>query len=327
MWAALRGQLILQLGCVASGGGRPGVSCQPHSRTRCWCSPTVTGSRLRPRSECHARRRCSRSGCCCARPLPFHECCLVVPIVWSVIAVGAALSIGITPDLLLLAGAASVAPLLLPVAVRPAARSMVDPRRGCGEADARRRVLGASRLRDDVRAHHGSASRRRLAVAGLQLGYRRGGLYSYDWLDRLFGYLDRPSATALLPEFQRLHQGDVIPLGHGPGFPVKTVEANRTLVLGRTRNRQQPGHGDRARTIGARSDPHHLAEQGRGAAHGGRTRVHCAAGTGRVPDDAAHAARAGTQATGRVAVPARGCAPAAPWHRRSCRSSGQRGRP
>jgi hypothetical protein len=26
----------------------------------------------------------------------------------------------------------------------------------------------------------------------VQLGYRRGGLYSYDWLDRLFGYLDRP---------------------------------------------------------------------------------------------------------------------------------------
>ena len=29
----------------------------------------------------------------------------------------------------------------------------------------------------------------------VQIGYQRGGLYSYDWLDRLFGYLDRPSAT------------------------------------------------------------------------------------------------------------------------------------
>ena len=35
----------------------------------------------------------------------------------------------------------------------------------------------------------------------VQIGYRRGGLYSYDWLDRLFGYLDRPSATRILPEF------------------------------------------------------------------------------------------------------------------------------
>jgi hypothetical protein len=34
------------------------------------------------------------------------------------------------------------------------------------------------------------------------MGYQRGGLYSYDWLDRLFGFLDRPSATRILPEFQ-----------------------------------------------------------------------------------------------------------------------------
>ena len=36
----------------------------------------------------------------------------------------------------------------------------------------------------------------------VQIGYRRGGLYSYDSLDRLLGYLDRPSATRILPEFQ-----------------------------------------------------------------------------------------------------------------------------
>jgi hypothetical protein len=35
----------------------------------------------------------------------------------------------------------------------------------------------------------------------VQIGYQRGGLYSYDWLDRLFGYLDRPSATRILPSF------------------------------------------------------------------------------------------------------------------------------
>ena len=38
----------------------------------------------------------------------------------------------------------------------------------------------------------------------VQMGYRRGGLYSYDWLDRLFGFLDAPSAERILPEFQRL---------------------------------------------------------------------------------------------------------------------------
>ena len=35
----------------------------------------------------------------------------------------------------------------------------------------------------------------------VQIGYQRGGLYSYDWLDRLFGFLDRPSATRITPEF------------------------------------------------------------------------------------------------------------------------------
>ena len=53
----------------------------------------------------------------------------------------------------------------------------------------------------------------------VQIGYQRGGLYSYDWLDRLFGYLDRPSATRILPEFQDLAAGDEIPLGRGPSWP------------------------------------------------------------------------------------------------------------
>jgi hypothetical protein len=65
----------------------------------------------------------------------------------------------------------------------------------------------------------------------VQIGYQRAGLYSYDWLDRLFGYLDRPSATRVLPEFQHLAVGDVIPLGRGPSWPVATVEPNRALVL------------------------------------------------------------------------------------------------
>lgn len=64
-----------------------------------------------------------------------------------------------------------------------------------------------------------------------QIGYQRGGLYSYDWLDRLFGYLDRPSADVILPDFQTLRAGDEIPMGHGPGFPVTAVEPGRALVL------------------------------------------------------------------------------------------------
>jgi hypothetical protein len=66
----------------------------------------------------------------------------------------------------------------------------------------------------------------------VQMGYRRGGLYSYDWLDRLFGFLDAPSAERVLPEHQRLAVGDVIPIGRGDGFPVADIEPQRSLVLG-----------------------------------------------------------------------------------------------
>ena len=65
----------------------------------------------------------------------------------------------------------------------------------------------------------------------VQMGYRRGGLYSYDWLDRVFGFLDRPSATRILPEFQHLAVGDRIPVGRGTNWPVASIEPGRALVL------------------------------------------------------------------------------------------------
>jgi len=66
----------------------------------------------------------------------------------------------------------------------------------------------------------------------VQMGYRRGGLYSYDWLDRICGFLDGSSATRILPECQQLRAGDVIPVGRGGGFPVRIVDPCRALVLG-----------------------------------------------------------------------------------------------
>jgi hypothetical protein len=64
-----------------------------------------------------------------------------------------------------------------------------------------------------------------------QMGYKRGGLYSYDWLDRLFGFLDQPSANRVLPEFQELAVGDKILLGPREELTVKAVEPKRALVL------------------------------------------------------------------------------------------------
>jgi hypothetical protein len=71
----------------------------------------------------------------------------------------------------------------------------------------------------------------------VQMGYKRGGLYSYDWLDRMAGILDRPSADRILPEFQDLKPGDEIPMGAGPAWPVKSMDPNRSMVL----DIKQPG--------------------------------------------------------------------------------------
>jgi hypothetical protein len=66
----------------------------------------------------------------------------------------------------------------------------------------------------------------------VQMGYHRGGLYSYDWLDRLFRILDRPSADQVLAEYQHLAVGDKILLGPREELTVKSVDPNRSLVLG-----------------------------------------------------------------------------------------------
>jgi hypothetical protein len=66
----------------------------------------------------------------------------------------------------------------------------------------------------------------------VQIGYQRGGLYSYDWLDRLFRFLDRPSATRILPEFQQLAVGDKIPWDRrGTELTVGVLEPLRALAV------------------------------------------------------------------------------------------------
>jgi len=64
----------------------------------------------------------------------------------------------------------------------------------------------------------------------VQIGTKRAGWYSYDWLDNG----GRPSAREILPPFQHLKIGDNIPAsGDGSfGFPVVMLEKNRVLGLG-----------------------------------------------------------------------------------------------
>jgi hypothetical protein len=65
----------------------------------------------------------------------------------------------------------------------------------------------------------------------VQMGGGRGGAYSYDWIENLLG-LDMHSADDILPQFQGLTPGDVLPLGpKGPGMRVEILDPDRTLAF------------------------------------------------------------------------------------------------
>jgi hypothetical protein len=65
----------------------------------------------------------------------------------------------------------------------------------------------------------------------VQMGQGRGGFYSYDWLDNLFG-LNIQNADQILPELQALKVGDLIPFWKGAGVKVIKIEPPSLLVLG-----------------------------------------------------------------------------------------------
>ncbi|MDQ7911468.1 SRPBCC family protein [Phytohabitans sp. ZYX-F-186] len=65
----------------------------------------------------------------------------------------------------------------------------------------------------------------------VQMGSGRGGAYTYDWIENLFG-LDMHSADRILPEYQDLKVGDVLPIGaDGPSMTVEILEPERVLCL------------------------------------------------------------------------------------------------
>ena len=65
----------------------------------------------------------------------------------------------------------------------------------------------------------------------VQMGPGRGGAYTYDWIENLFG-LGMHSADKILPEFQELKVGDAQRLGaRGPVLRVAVLEPPRSLVL------------------------------------------------------------------------------------------------
>jgi hypothetical protein len=153
---------------------------------------------------------------------------LAIPVAWSIVGGSAALLLGMPADWMLwLAAAALVADgLAAPERSRRGRASLAerDILRVIDRFVPRANYRQVLAIDIDARPEH-------IWPWLMQMGYQRGGLYSYDWLDRLFGYLDRPSADRLLPGYQDLQVDDVIPIGRGKGFPVAAVERNRSLVL------------------------------------------------------------------------------------------------
>jgi hypothetical protein len=65
----------------------------------------------------------------------------------------------------------------------------------------------------------------------VQMGSGRGGAYTYDWIENLFG-LGMHSADEILPQFQDLEVGDVLPVGpKGPRMRVEVLRPEQALVF------------------------------------------------------------------------------------------------
>jgi proline iminopeptidase len=70
----------------------------------------------------------------------------------------------------------------------------------------------------------------------VQIGYKRAGWYTHDFLHRLVGIAgcvddERCSAKRIIPELQDLAPGDVIEIAPGMGYAVVALEPEQAMVL------------------------------------------------------------------------------------------------
>ena len=97
-----------------------------------------------------------------------------------------------------------------------------------------------------------SAPRREVWPWLVQMGYGRGGWYSYDWVERGVGagdFAEGGSAKRVVPELQQLEVGDTVPLSPSGGLNVAVLDPPNALVLHYRMNAftAAPAHeGDRA---------------------------------------------------------------------------------
>jgi hypothetical protein len=109
---------------------------------------------------------------------------------------------------------------------------------GAGIDDVERKMPGDNLIKDpDVvttRAIEIEAPPDQIFPWLVQMGQGRGGVYSYDWIERMLG-LDIYNADRIVPQLQHLLEGDFLPLGNdGKGFKVANLEKDRSLVLAHT---------------------------------------------------------------------------------------------
>jgi hypothetical protein len=66
----------------------------------------------------------------------------------------------------------------------------------------------------------------------VQMGYGRGGWYTSELFDRIIWRINNPSSDVILPEWQQLSAGDIVPDGPGYAayFRVKEVRTHEAIV-------------------------------------------------------------------------------------------------
>jgi hypothetical protein len=101
---------------------------------------------------------------------------------------------------------------------------------GADDADAAAALPG-----DDLVPSASSVDTRSIRIAAppeavwpwlAQMGFGRGGWYSYDQLD-----MKGRSSDVILPAYQHLEVGDTVPTDPGGGFAVRAIDPGRSLVL------------------------------------------------------------------------------------------------
>ena len=119
-------------------------------------------------------------------------------------------------------------------------QAVVRPRlRHWGTTDQERRapLPGDDLVRGRYQATHAVTVRRSPAEVWpwlVQLGYGRGGWYSYDRLERAVGageFAEGGSARRIVADLQGLAVGDTVALSPNGGLTVVSLEAPRSLVL------------------------------------------------------------------------------------------------